>query len=210
MGDRNAGASGGGIAALVARAGIPIAAGLAFAGQFLVSLRAGSPWTTIAPGVALYLVAFALVTLALRARRAPAAGSAEAPPAGDAPEERLLAGRPARILFAGILALGGYLRLDRIDFIPWGMNNDEAINAIEVEDIIAGKPFATLTVRGLNRETMFHYLAAFSYRHPGFGLNLLRAMPAVFNLNPKFINDPMTDLILPLRFVSVAVGTLTL
>ena len=44
-------------------------------------------------------------------------------------------------------------------------------------------PFSSLTERGLNRETMFHYLAAFTYRSPGLGLNLLRAMPAFFGLD---------------------------
>jgi len=194
----------GAAAKFLARGGVPMAAGLAFAGQFLVSLRAGSPATTLVPGLALYACAILLVVAALAAgRRLPAADSDDA-------SERLLAGRAGWILFAAILAAGLYLRLERIDIIPWGLNNDEAINAIEAQEINQGKPFATVTERGLNRETMFHHLAAFSFRHPGVGLNLLRAMPGVFLLSPKFINDPLADRILPLRFVSIIVGSATL
>jgi len=194
----------GAAARFLARGGVPIAAGLAFGGQFLVSLRAGSPATTLVPGLALYACAIFLVLGALAAgRRVPGSGA-------DPWSERLLAGRAGWILFAVILATGFYLRLERIDIIPWGLNNDEAINAIEAQEINQGKPFTTVTERGLNRETMFHHLAALSFRHPGVGLNLLRAMPGVFLLSPKFINDPLADRLLPLRFVSILVGTATL
>lgn len=113
-------------------------------------------------------------------------------------------------LVAAVLLSGFYLRLYRIDLVPWGLNNDEAINAIEANEIAAGKPFSTVTAQGLNRETMFHYLGAFSYRHPGLALNLLRAMPALFGLQPGLIYDPMADQVMPLRFVSIFAGTLTL
>ncbi|HUD72884.1 MAG TPA: hypothetical protein VMQ62_13070, partial [Dongiaceae bacterium] len=53
---------------LLAAGGIPLAAGLAFGGQFLVSLRGGNQVMTLAPGVVLYLVAAATMLLALRAR----------------------------------------------------------------------------------------------------------------------------------------------
>src|SRR6185436_13418759 len=49
-----------------------------------------------------------------------------------------------------------------------------------------------------------------SYEHPGVLLNLLRAMPGVFGLEPKFINDRLQDEILPLRAVSIVVGTLSI
>ena len=68
-------------------------------------------------------------------------------------------------------------------------------------------------MRGLNRETMFHYLAAFCYRNPGLtGLNILRAMPALFRVEPKRIRPEaqIMDLIYPLRAVSIACGTLTI
>src|SRR5262245_48869156 len=191
-------------ARLLARGGVPAAAGLAFAGQFLVSLRSANPAGTLAAGLALYGAAIVLVVLALLAgRRLPTTG-------GDGWSERLVSGQAGWILFGLVLAGGMWLRLARIDVIPWGLNNDAAINCIEVEDINAGKPFATLTERGLNRETMFHHLAAFSFRHPGLGLNLLRSMPPVFQLEKKFIEDPLADRVFPLRFVSIVVGTLTL
>jgi hypothetical protein len=202
------------LAGVAAAACLPLAGVLAFAGQFVMSLRTGSSWATIAPGAALYLLALALVVFA-PGRRAAAGAPAETGIAGTgspgtAAGESLLAGRTEWILLALILLGGVYLRLYRIDLIPTGLNNDEAINAIEAREIAAGKPFATVTERGLNRETMFHYLAALSYRNPGLGLNVLRAMPAVFGLNPRYINDPMADAILPLRFVSIAAGTLTI
>jgi hypothetical protein len=210
----------------LAAGGLPIAAGLAFGGQFLVSLRGGNQLMTLGTGVALYLLAAATMLLALRARciaaRAAAeAGAAEAgatPGTGTggtagapgAPEENFLTGQAGWILLALIVAVGGFLRLERIDTLPPGLNNDEAINAIETKAIVAGKPFRTVTELGLNRETMFHHLAALSYGHPGVLLNLLRAMPGVFGLEPKFINDRLQDEILPLRAVSIVVGTLSI
>ena len=194
--------AGGGAMRLLRAAGIPAAAGLAFGGQFLVSLRGASVWAALVPGLALYALAFALLGFALR-------GSRQAAPAGGE-EERWLAGRAGWILLAVVLAAGFYLRVYHIDLVPWGLNNDEAINAIEANEIAHGKAFATMTVRGLNRETMFHYLAAYSFRSPGLLLNVLRAVPAVFGLVPRFIDDPMQDAILPLRAVSIVVGTLTI
>jgi hypothetical protein len=199
--------------------GAPVAAGLAFAGQFLISLRSESVAKSLVPGVALYALAVALLIFALRAGRAAgareAAGSSAAGQATTtSPEElatdRWLAGRAGWILLAIVLVAGLWLRLYRIDIVPRGLNNDEAINAIEANEIAAGKPFATVTRRGLNRETMFHYLAAVSYNYSGVGLNVLRAMPAVFGLGARFIRDPMCDFVFPLRAVAIAVGALTL
>src|SRR6185436_19044693 len=133
-----------------------------------------------------------------------------APGPGAADPDRWLRGRAEWWLLGAILVGGLWLRLYRIDFIPWGLNNDEAINAIEANEIASGKSFATVTERGLNRETMFHMLAALSYRNPGFGLNILRALPALFGLNPSTMNDPLADATFPLRAVSIAVAMLTL
>jgi Dolichyl-phosphate-mannose-protein mannosyltransferase len=207
-------AGGGGVVTRRSRlsaAALPLAAVLAFAGQFLISLRTGTHWTTIVPGAVLYLAAFGLLVLgrfggtdAATAAR----GDTAAPADPSAP--RFLSGRVEWTLVV-IIVLGGlFLRLWAIDVIPTGLNNDEAINAIEANEIAAGKPFATLTERGLNRETMFHYLAAFSFKNPGLMLNVLRAVPVAFGLTPRFINDPMSDAILPLRAVSIVAGTLTI
>jgi hypothetical protein len=204
------------------RFGVLLGAVLAFGGQFLISLRGVSVLATIVPGIALYASALVLVVLALRAGRPERAGAGHVEtavsPAGGAVSaaaadpERWLAGRVEWILLAILLVGGGWLRLYRIDIIPWGLNNDEAINCIEANEIAGGKPFETVTAwdRGLNRETMFHYLAALSFRNPGAVLNVLRALPVLFGLNPRFINDPMADAIFPLRAVAVAAGTLTL
>jgi len=186
--------------------GVPLAAGLAFAGQYLVSLRAGSIARSLAPGLFLYALALALLVFSLRLGRI---GAAPASEGAMRVVDRRLSGRVGWIVLALILGAGLWLRLYRIDLIPPGLNNDEAINAIEANEIAAGKPFATVTRRGLNRETMFHYLAAVSYRNPGLGLNLLRAMPAVFGLSARYIRDPLTDFIFPLRAVAIAAGTLT-
>src|SRR3989442_707181 len=110
-----------------------------------------------------------------------------------------------------LLVFGGlYIRLYRVDLVPWGLNNDEAINALEIKDIMDGRPFATLTQRGLNRETMFHYLGAFAFGSGEIEMNLLKAMPAVFGLTQKFVDDPLMAMIFPLRSVAIAAGTLTL
>jgi len=187
--------------------GVPLAAGLAFAGQYLISLRAGSIALSLAPGVVLYAAAVALLVWTLLAGRSVSAPAS----AGQTAElDRRLSGRAGWILLALILGAGLWLRLYRIDVLPPGLNNDEGINAIEANEIAQGKPFATFTKRGLNRETMFHYLAALSYRNPGLGLNILRAMPAVFGLNARYIRDPLADLIFPLRVVAIAAGTLTI
>ncbi len=198
----------GGRDGLLARLGVPLAAALALAGQTVLSTGRGL-YLSLGPGTALLGMALALLGYVLPWRRDnPGAGPGAAAGAGPAPR-RLPRGVESGAL--AILLLGGfYLRLYRIDLIPWGLNNDEAINALEVRDIASGKPFATLTERGLNRETMFHYLAACSYRSSGIQLNLLRAMPAVFGLASKLLDDPLTDAVFPLRSVSIAAGTLTL
>jgi len=229
---------------IVARLGIPLAAGVGFAAQFLVSLRTEKPWMTILPGVLLYLVAFALLVVGMRAGgqglRAVAGARATAPPRPLGPDDTTVPGGVATgavesvaaegtsrgflldidgwlrgnaewWLFGLILAGALWLRVYRIDLVPWGLNNDEAINAIEANEIAQGKKFATVTERGLNRETMFHELAAVSYRNPGLlGLNVLRALPALFGLNARTISDPLEDAIFPLRAVSILVAMLTL
>ncbi|HEU4401870.1 MAG TPA: glycosyltransferase family 39 protein [Candidatus Polarisedimenticolia bacterium] len=205
------------IVRFLALAGVPLSVGLALGGQFLISLKSVTPLRGLLPGLALYAAALGLLLLALTRRGE--GGPASGPTSGkDAPEAARghLAVLPRGLewgLVAALVLFGGlFLRLQHIDLIPWGLNNDEAINAIEVQDILAGKPFATFTVRGLNRETMFHYLAALAYRNPGLALNVLRAMPAVFNLQPERINGPsnLADPIFPLRSVSIAAGTLTI
>jgi hypothetical protein len=213
----NRGGAGPALPPVVAMLGVPLSAAVGFAAQFLVSLRTGTPWATILPGVALYGVAFALLGIGLRGgaaaakgRRPAASGEAGAAREVSTDPDRWLRGRAEWWLLGAILLGGLWLRLYRIDFIPWGLNNDEAINAIEANEIASGKPFATVTERGLNRETMFHMLAALSYRNPGFGLNILRALPALFGLNPSTMNDPLADATFPLRAVSIAVAMLTL
>src|SRR5215831_13758395 len=81
---------------LAARFGVPAGAGLAFGGQFLISLRGASALATIAPGVALYAAALVLVVMALRAGKAVRAENAADP-------ERFIAGRVEWILLAVIL-----------------------------------------------------------------------------------------------------------
>ena len=199
---------GAGVGGLLSHIGVPLAGALALAGQTVLSTERGL-YLSLGPGAALLGLAMALLIYLLPRRRdIPSAGPEAAAGAGTAPRSLP---RGVESAVVAILLLGGlYLRLYRIDLIPWGLNNDEAINALEVRDIAAGKPFATLTERGLNRETMFHYLAAYSYRSSGIQLNLLRAMPAVFGLTPKLLGDQLIDAVFPLRSVSVAAGTLTL
>ncbi len=194
-----------GIGRLSSSLGTPIAALLAIAGQFCLANKSGAAWSGVVPGVGLYLVAIALLLAVLLSGRR----------TGDGPSTPV--GLPTHLppglewgLVAGVVVVGLFLRIHAIDVIPRGLNNDEAINAIEVTEIVEGKPFSTVTERGLNRETMFHYLAAFSYEHPRIALNLVRAMPAVFGLQSKLINDPLIDRVFPLRAVSIATGILTL
>jgi dolichyl-phosphate-mannose-protein mannosyltransferase len=188
--------------------GVALAAGLAISGQALLSQKSLGVYRGVIPGGLLYAAAGALLLYRLaRQRRVDAAtptDSAEAS-APSALPRGLEWGLVALVLLGGL-----YLRVFRIDFIPWGLNNDEAINALEVHEIVQGRPFQSLTTRGLNRESMFHYLAAFADRHPGPGLNLLRAMPAVFGLQPRFVNDRLMDLVFPLRSVAVRAGLLTI
>jgi len=191
---------------LLDRFGIPLAALLALGGQTLVSGGRGLS-LSLAPGAALFVLSLALLVYILFRGRHDADAEAVRP-AGGLPR-RLTPGLEWTLI--GIVLLGGaYLRLYRIDLIPWGLNNDEAINALETQKIEAGTRFATLTESGLNRETMFHYLGVFAYRSSGIELNLLRAMPAVFGLTPKLIDDPLMDAVFPLRSVAIAAGTLTL
>ena len=97
--------------------------------------------------------------------------------------------------------------------IPEARGEVKEIEGKRVQIRYRHEPFSTFTVRGLNRETMFHYLAAFCYRNPGLtGLNILRAMPALFRVEPKRIRPEaqIMDLIYPLRAVSIACGTVTI
>ena len=196
--------------------GLPVAALLALCGQWLLSTRGLPPLRTLAPGCALYLLAGALAVLTLvRGKGEAIVDLAGSPPVEDEPPRGRRRGPPPGLEWSlvALVVLGGlYLRLHRIDLIPWGLNTDEAINGIEVGEIVRGKPFASVTVRGLNRETMFHYLTAFSYRNPGLALNLLRTLPAesALDLQPKLVNDELMDLVFPLRSVAIAAGTLTL
>jgi dolichyl-phosphate-mannose-protein mannosyltransferase len=195
---------------LLRSAAFPLAAALALSGQVLLS-RSSGLYKSLLPGVVLLVLGALLVIVVLLRRRF------------DGTEEPRLEKRTTTGLgelspavewtLVALLVFGGfYLRLYRIDIIPRGLNNDEAINAIETRDILDdhGHSFATLTTRGLNRETMFHYLAAFSFRSAEIELNLLTAMPAVFGLTPRFVGDPLMGMIFPLRAVAIAAGTLTI
>jgi hypothetical protein len=186
----------------------PLATALALGGQFVLSLHRGL-YRSLVPGAALLALALALLVFALARRRTDAVAGPGPATEGGTGLRRL----PPKLewTLVAILLLGGlYLRLYRIDLVPWGLNNDEAINALEAKDIAAGRPFASLTQRGLNRETMFHYLAVFSFRSAEIETNLLRAIPAVFGLSPRLVQDPLMDLVFPLRGVAIAAGTLTL
>jgi dolichyl-phosphate-mannose-protein mannosyltransferase len=199
----------GGPAGLFLRAAaVPLAAALALAGQVVLS-RGGAPAMSLLPGAALLALALGLLVYVLSRRRFDDAEEPRGAKRTAAGLRDLAPGLEWTIV--AILVLGGlYLRLYRIDIIPWGLNNDEAINALEIRDIQDGRTFATLTKRGLNRETLFHYLGTFAFRSGEIEVNLLRAMPAVLGLTPKFVGDPLMALIFPLRSVAIAAGTLTL
>jgi len=193
----------------------PLAAVLALAGQYVVSLNRGLKGSLLPGGVLLALAILVFVAGLARRRREPGADAGQTPFEGGPGARR----PPANLEWAlvALVLLGGlYVRIYRIDLVPWGLNNDEAINALEIQDISARSGWNTvlaarsLTTRGLNRETMFHYLGAFSFKFAGIELNLLRAMPAVFGLSPRLIQDPLMDMVLPLRAVAIAAGALTL
>lgn len=193
----------------------PLAAALALGGQYVVSLNRGLN-RSLLPGGALLGLAILLLIVALSRRRREA-GAPDGPSRQEGgPGPRRLPANLEWALVALVLLGGLYVRLYRIDLVPWGLNNDEAINALEMKDISARSGMNTLlgarslTTRGLNRETMFHYLGAFSFKIAGIELNVLRAMPAVFGLSPRLIQDPLMDLVIPLRAVAVAAGVLTL
>jgi len=186
---------------------VPLAAVLALAGQFVLARRGGIAWSVV-PGATLLAAAAALMVVVLAARRfdeleeprgikRTTLGLRELPPV-------LEWSLVALLLFGGL-----YLRLYRIDLIPWGLNNDEAINALETRVILddAHHSFKTLTSIGLNRETMFHYLAAFSFKCSEIELNLLKAMPAVFGLTQKFLDDELMGFVFPLRAVAIGAGS---
>src|SRR3989475_220355 len=199
---------GGPLGLFLRMAAIPLAAALALMGQVVLS-RPGGYSRSLLPGAALLALALTLLIVVLARRRfedaeeprgwkRTAAGLRDLPPGL---EWTLI----ALLVFGGL-----YLRLYRIDLVPWGLNNDEAINALEIKDIMDGRPFATLTQRGLNREAIFHYLGAFAFGSGEIEINLLKAMPAVFGLTQKFVDDPLMALVFPLRSVAIAAGTLTL
>jgi len=191
-------------------AAVPLATALALAGQIILSWSGGFTWRLLT-GAALLVLAAALLVFVLLARRFDDTEE----PRGSKRTTLGLRSLPPGLEWSlvALLVFGGfYLRVYRIDLIPWGLNNDEAINALETREILDDPhhSFATLTTSGLNRETMFHHLAAFSFRSAEIELNLLKAMPAVFGLTPRFLDDPVMGLIFPLRAVAIAAGVLTL
>ena len=194
---------------------LPLAAAFALGGQYVIALNRGL-YRSLLPGAALLGLAILLLMLALERRRRAAGDPDGRSRQEGGPGPRRLPANLEWALVALVLLGGLYVRLYRIDLVPWGLNNDEAINALEMKDISARSGMnavlgaRSLTTRGLNRETMFHYLGAFSFKIAGIELNLLRAMPAVFGLSPRLIQDPMMDLVIPLRAVAIAAGVLTL
>jgi len=187
---------------------VPLSVISALAGQFVLS-GGGGPYRSLLPGAALLTLGLALLVYGLTRRRSEGTEEPRGAKRATAGPRDLPPGLEWTLV--AILVLGGlYLRLYRIDLVPPGLNNDEAINALEIKDIQDGRPFATLTKRGLNRETMFHYLGAFAFRCTEIEINLLKAMPAVFGLTQKVVADQMMTLIFPLRSVAIAAGTLTL
>ncbi len=189
---------------------VPLAAALALAGQLILSLPGGPLWSLLS-GAALLALASALLIFVLAARRF---DDTEEPKGSKRTTLGLRALTPGLewTVLALLLFGGFYLRLYRIDLIPWGLNNDEGINALETREILDDPhhAFATLTRIGLNRETMFHHLAAFSFKSAEIEMNLLKAMPAVFGLTPRFLDDPLMGMVFPLRAVAIAAGVLTL
>src|SRR3989441_2351449 len=199
---------GGPLGVFLRMAAIPLAAALALMGQVVLS-RPGGYSRSLLPGAAILALSLALLIFVLARRRFE---DAEEPGIAK-PSTSGLRDLPSGLewTLVALLVFGGlYLRLYRIDLVPWGLNNDEAITALEIKDIMDGRPFATLTQRGLNRETMFHYLGAFAFGSGEIEINLLKAMPAVFGLTQKLVNDPLMAMIFPLRSVAIAAGTLTL
>lgn len=194
---------------------LPLAAAFALGGQSVIALNRGL-YRSLLPGAALLGLAILLLIVALERRRRAAGDPDDRSGQEGGPGPRRLPANLEWALVALVLLGGLYVRLYRIDLVPWGLNNDEAINALEMKDISARSGMnallgaRSLTTRGLNRETMFHYLGAFSFKFAGIELNLLRAMPAVFGLSPRLIQDPMMDLVIPLRAVAIAAGVLTL
>ncbi|MCZ6695677.1 MAG: glycosyltransferase family 39 protein [Acidobacteria bacterium] len=192
------------------RFGTTTAVALALVAQTLLSNKAFGTALGIVPGVSLYLVAAVVYLMSWRARdRSGAASTSGGEPGG--------AGHPPAWEWGLIILilLGGlYLRLYRIDFIPPGLNNDEAINALEASEIMKRDGFPTVTERGLQRESLFHYLAAISMRNGELLSNLMGAMPAVFGLRTIAVRDPagreMLELIFPLRVVSIGIGMITI
>ena len=195
---------------LAGRFGTTIAVVLALVAQTLLSNKAFGVALGIVPGVALYVVAAVIYLMSRREKERSGAATTSGDESGGAGHT------PAWEwgLIILILLGGLYLRLYRIDAIPPGLNNDEAINALEAREIMQRDGFPTVTERGLQRESMFHYLAAISMRNGDLLSNLMVAMPAVFNLRTIAVRDPagreMLELILPLRAVSIGIGVITI
>ncbi len=192
-------------ARIAERFGTTIAVALALAAQTLLSNKGLGPLWGVACGIVLYAAAAGVFILGRREK-----ARAGEPDGG-------VTGSPAAwewVLILLILLGGLHLRLYRIDVIPPGLNNDEAINALEAREIAMGKSFSTVTERGLSRETMFHQLAALSLGMRDLQINLLQSMPAVFGLRAAPLRDAagreLLGLIVPVRAVAIGVGTITI
>ena len=120
---------GGPLGVFLRMAAIPLAAALALMGQVVLS-RPGGYSRSLLPGAVVLALALALLIFVLARRRfedaeEPRGWKRTAPGLRDLPpglEWTLI----ALLVFGGL-----YLRLYRIDLVPWGLNNDEAINALD-------------------------------------------------------------------------------
>ena len=68
--------------------------------------------------------------------------------------------KPAKwLLIASILLLVAFFRLHRLRTIPWGLSQDETVNADTSLDLLDG-PHVPFLAGGLGHEPLFHYLQA--------------------------------------------------
>ena len=84
---------------------------------------------------------------------------------------------PAWFLLAGILLLAAFLRLYRMPHMPWGLSQDEVVNASISLSVLAGEG-APFLAGGFGHEPLFHYLQAVTLSLFGDNVVGIR-MPAV-------------------------------
>lgn len=141
---------------LVAVAAVAAALALGVVAQYHFVERQDVSWGLIFWGIALAMFLIGIWQAKRALPDTPALDEEHSDQAGTIPL------RIEVVLFLTVIAIGIFFRLYKFDTIPPGLNHDAAWNGLYAIRITNGLDFAPYVAQAWGRETMFHYMVAFS------------------------------------------------